>query len=240
MPTLTLLHTNDLHGHLTPPRLPALLEARETADLYFDSGDAVQSGNLAVPLRPEPVWPLLAQARCDASCPGNRESHPLAPAFHAKLAGHNHPVLCANLADKSGALPLPPSLVLHSQGLTVGVVAVMVPIVTSNMASRHASHFLWSPPIAAAVAEAEKLRPQVDLLVALTHIGFPQDCRLAETTTLFDLVLGGHSHTVLHQPERVNQTWICQTGSHARYIGRYTWADGKLTSAELISWKNPA
>lgn len=197
---------------------------KDSGSLYFDSGDSIRTGNLGIPLRREQVWDLLGAAGCDASVPGNRESHVLESAFQKKLAGASHPVLCANLRRKDGELVLAPSLVLtDASGIRVGVVAVMVPMVTRRMASSAASAFLWDPPIPCATEIAERLRPHADVLIALTHIGFRQDLALAEACPLFDVVLGGHSHTVLETPERVGSTWICQGGSHGRFVGIYEW-----------------
>jgi 5'-nucleotidase len=231
---LRILHTNDFHGALDAAREEKLRGAREDSDVYFDSGDAIKSGNLAIPLRPEEVWSRLAGLRCTASVPGNRESHVLVGAFAKKLEGRQHPIICANLRLKSGELPLPGHLIVEAAGLKVGIVGVMVPMVTSRMATQAASAYLWDQPIPAAIAEAEELAGQVDCLIALTHIGLRQDRELAARTPLFDLILGGHSHDVLQQPEIVGRTAICQTGSHGRFAGRYDW-DGKITRYELIA-----
>jgi 2',3'-cyclic-nucleotide 2'-phosphodiesterase (5'-nucleotidase family) len=95
------------------------------------------------------------------------------------------------------------------------------------MKTQAMSAYLWDSPIQSAVEEAERLRPEVDVLFALTHIGHRGDRALAETGT-FQVIFGGHSHTVLSEPERVGGTWICQGGSHNRYAGIYAW-DGSLS-----------
>ncbi len=219
---VTLLHTNDLHGRLTPERAARLATLRDENDLYFDSGDAILAGNLAYPLRPEPVWPLLEELRCTASVPGNRESHPLAPAFRAKLAGVAHPLLCGNLRLKDGSHPYSGTMLLEVDGIKIGVAAAMVEMVTSRMKTAVASAYLWDPALPTLRALGEALRPKVDLLIALTHIGHRRDRELAEDGP-FDIILGGHSHTVLMEPERIGRTWICQGGSHGRYVGVYEW-----------------
>lgn len=232
---LSILHTNDLHGQLTTERLPFLLSLREKADVYFDTGDCIKTGNLGVPLRPEPVWGMLAQARCDASVIGNRETHILEGPFNAKLSGASHPVLCANLRRRDGSRPLPSSLTFERDGVKVGVFGVSVPMVTERMKTQSASAFLWDAPIETAARLCAELRPQVDILVALTHIGHAQDLKLAEACPEIDVILGGHSHTVIESPEKVGTTWICQGGSHAHYAGLYDWSDGALTGG-LVPW----
>ncbi len=237
MALITLLHTNDLHGMLTPSKLPYLLTLRSKVDLYFDTGDAIKSGNLAVPFKPDPAWALLAEAGCDASVPGNRESHPLSSGKKAKFAGASHPVLCANWKDKRGRRVFPSHVVLDVKGVTVAVFGVMVPMVTATMATQAASNYLWDQPIPVAVELAATLRKSADVVIALTHIGFANDKKLAEATSDIDLILGGHSHTVIETPEFVNGTPICQGGSHARYVGRYAFEVGKgLKRGELLPW----
>lgn len=219
---LIVLHTNDFHGTLDEAKADRLRNLKADG-LYFDTGDCIKTGNLGIPTRQEPAWRLLARAGCDASVLGNRETHILAAAFRAKIEGHAHPVLCANLRAKDGSRPLPASVVVERNGLKVGVFGVMVPMVTERMRTQAASAFLWDPPIQAAREAVGTLRDQCDVLIALTHIGHRQDHALAEAVPDIDIVLGGHSHTVLEQPEQVGRTWICQGGSHGRFVGRYVW-----------------
>lgn len=235
---LTILHTNDFHGKLdaeTAARIAAIKRAHAPA-LYFDCGDMVRTGNLGIALRPDPGWPLLELAGCDASVPGNRESQLSAKLMRAKLKGASHPMLCANLALKSGKPLLPPSVLLtvevDGSPMRVGVVGVMVPMVTRRMASAAVSELIWEPPLEAAIRVGERLRSEVDLLIALTHIGYRNDVELAQATRCFDVILGGHSHTVLNHPEIVGNTWIAHGGSHGRFLGVYIW-DGEALSGNL-------
>jgi 2',3'-cyclic-nucleotide 2'-phosphodiesterase (5'-nucleotidase family) len=234
---INILHTNDFHGTLNAQKVEQLREMRKAADLYFDTGDAIRAGNLAVPLSPEAAWPNLASLDCSASVLGNRESHPIEAAFMAKLAGVSHPILCANLRRKEGGCPFPSSMIFKVGSKRVGVFGLMVPIVTERMASRAVSAYLWDQPIPTAQRVVVELRPNVDLLIALTHIGYSRDRELAEAVPGIDIILGGHSHTVLNEPVRVNDTEICQGGSHGRYVGVYHWENGRL-SGGLVPLKD--
>lgn len=236
MSTIRFLHTNDLHGKLDESRLPALLEARTKANFYFDTGDCISAGNLAIPLSADKVWAYLDQAHCTASVPGNRESHILQSVVDKKFQGVRHPVLCANWQKTNGEHEWQDYLVLHHGDLKIGVFGVMVPMVTSRMKTRFASQFLWSQPIEAAHHIVNTCRNQVDLLIALTHIGFKNDEKLAQTCPEIDIIFGGHSHTVLESPVQIGKTWIAQGGSHGRYLGMYEWNEGGLTGG-LQPWK---
>ena len=231
---VTFLHTNDFHGALDSRKADAIRAMKGEDTLYFDSGDCIKCGNLGIPTRPEKAWGLLATAGCDASVLGNRETHLIPAAFRAKLEGHVHPVLCGNLHGKDGSTPLPATIQFKAGGLRIVVLAVMVPMVTARMKTQAASAYLWDPPIETAARLAAELRKSADVVVALTHIGHRQDRALAEACPEIDLIFGGHSHTVLERPERVGRTWICQGGSHGRYVGRYAGEAGRLEGG-LIS-----
>ncbi|MGI8924736.1 MAG: metallophosphoesterase [Fimbriimonadales bacterium] len=238
---MVILHTNDLHGKLNSEAAEKLKALRPTADFYFDSGDCVKAGNVAVPLSIDPVWARLADARCTASVPGNREFHVTEAGFRAKLAGCMHPVLAANLKWKTGkhkALledldmdmdPLPSEMIMGD----VAVFGVMVPMVTDKMAAKHISAFVNTSPIKAAMACVERLRDSAKTIICLSHIGLTEDLALASRVLGIDLILGGHSHNFLEEPIKVEETWVCQTGSHARFAGRYTFSNGTL-SAEFF------
>ncbi len=122
----------------------------------------------------------------------------------------------------------PPSLQLEVEGLRVGVFGVMVPMVTSAMKTAAASSYLWTQPIEEARKQVAELRNKVDLVIALTHIGHARDRELAEQVPGIDLILGGHSHTVLVEPVLVGTTWIAQTGSHGRHAGVYEVRPGSV------------
>ncbi|RYG43644.1 hypothetical protein EON79_16600 [bacterium] len=177
---------------------------------------------------------MLAGLRCDASTLGNRETHPLDAAFRLKLAGATHPILCANAFRPDGSPAFPATLEFERAGLRIGVVAAMVPMATERMKTRAAWSLRWTAPIPALVAVARELRPRVDVLIALTHIGLRQDEALAQACPELDFILGGHSHTVLPEPKEVEGVWIAQGGSHGRYAGVYAW-DGRRLQGGLRS-----
>ena len=230
---LRILHTNDFHGRLDAPRLEALRDLRRNTDLYFDSGDCIRTGNLGVPVRPEPIWQDLKSLDISASVPGNRESHVLEPAFRAKIAGASHPIVCCNLKYRDGRKPLPGHVVLESQGLKIAIIGVMVPMVTERMKSQALSAFIWDQPINALENELTEIE-DVDLKILLSHMGHRTDVEIASRGLGLDVILGGHSHTVIESPELVGSTYIAQGGSHGRFAGVYEWVDGKL-SGGLIS-----
>jgi 5'-nucleotidase len=222
------IHTNDMHGTMSPKLFEQLKTLRASADLYFDTGDSIRTGNLGIPLRPDPVWSMFEELQLTASVLGNRETHPLKSAAEMKVSGAKHPILVSNMTLVSGRPAYEIKSLIDCQGLRIGVFGVMVPMATERMKTSAAWSYRWQLPIPAAIKVAEELRPQCDVLIALTHIGHREDVRLAEATDKIDIILGGHSHTVIQTPERVGRTWICQGGSHNRFVGVYEWSNGEL------------
>lgn len=234
---LRILHTNDLHGKLDDARLAQLLDARPSYDLWLDTGDAIRSGNLSLPLTPDPVWKRFSEGRLSAFCPGNRESHVWPAGVDGKFRGCQSPVLCSNWRRKSGELVWRDGLILELGGLKVGLFGVMVAMVTPRMKTQAASAYLWDSPFDAAARAASVLRPQVDVLLALTHIGLRGDQKLAGMGLGIDLILGGHSHSILESPDTTSGVPIVQGGSHGRYFGSIVLDVGRGEArSSLVPW----
>ena len=64
----------------------------------------------------------------------------------------------------------------------------------------------------------------IDLTVLLTHIGYEEDKKLAamlDPDWGVDIIIGGHSHTFLKKPAKVNDILIVQAGTGTDQIGRF-------------------
>lgn len=66
-----------------------------------------------------------------------------------------------------------------------------------------------------------KHRHEVDVLVLVSHLGLPDDISLAEQTDGIDLILGGHTHSIMSHPQRIKNTSIVHVGAFAQKIGRF-------------------
>ena len=64
-----------------------------------------------------------------------------------------------------------------------------------------------------------EIDPITDLIVLLTHEGAEEDCELAKKVSGVDVIVGGHSHTVIDTPMVCNHVIIVQAGSRCRYLG---------------------
>ncbi|HEU4754876.1 MAG TPA: hypothetical protein VFU47_17340, partial [Armatimonadota bacterium] len=180
---------------------------------------------------------VLSDLGCRAMCLGNRESHPRKELFPKKIDRARFPILCANALAKGDApLPVRPHVILEQEGARVGVFGVTVPMFTKKQWSQPLCDYWFDDPLAAARGQVEALRPQVDLLIALTHIGVRHDQALAAQCPEVDLVIGGHSHTELEEPFRVGEVPVVQAKSHGFYAGvaRIALEDGR---GRLAAWE---
>ncbi len=231
----TILHTNDLHNRLQPDqaaRLKALRSSFGASGLLLDAGDAISAGNVTYHPGGEPILDTMSDAGFDAMVVGNREFHVSQAGFCAKLNRARYPVLCANVRPRAADAQMP--VVTHTvftspEGRRIGVFGVTVPMVTERMAVRLLSAYVFDDPVPVAAAMAEQLRPECDLLVCLSHAGVPTDERIAQAAPAIDLIVGGHTHTLLPHGQRVGDTLIVQTGCHAKLLGvvRAEWTEGR-------------
>ena len=65
-----------------------------------------------------------------------------------------------------------------------------------------------------------KLKNEADLVIALTHSGIREDLKLAHQLPEIDIIIGGHSHTVLEKPIDTGKTIVAQAGSKLEYLGQ--------------------
>ena len=222
MSHITILHTNDSHNKLTPEIARRIREIKDSAGaLYLDAGDAIWAGNVYFRPSGEPALDYLEEAGCDAMTVGNREFHFTQTGFASKLSRGAFPKLCANIrSQKEGTLPCQPYTSFTMSGVRVVVLGVTVAMVTPRTSSAKFSAFVFDNPVETAVRFAGKLRPEADLLIAMNHIGLQNDRKLAQQAPEIDLIIGGHSHDILHEPEVINGVTIVQAGCYAKLLGR--------------------
>lgn len=80
----------------------------------------------------------------------------------------------------------------------------------------------------------------IDFTIILTHIGFEEDKKLAamlDPAWGVDVIIGGHSHTFLEHPVKVNDILIVQAGTGTDQIGRFDiMVDTDLNAVDTYTW----
>ncbi|MCM2676743.1 5'-nucleotidase C-terminal domain-containing protein [Alkalicoccobacillus plakortidis] len=223
---LTILHTNDIHATFDEyAKVSAYVkQQREASDhfLYLDAGDAV-SGNPVVDLnKGKPIYEVFNLAGVDAFTIGNHEFDFGQEAFSENMALSEFPWLAANMdVGDTDVEQTKPYEIFDVNGLSVAIFSITQAPPATAPANTVGLEFDGNYAEVAKSYQTE-LEEQADVIVALTHVGFDYDRRLAEQVDYFDVIIGGHSHTTLNAPNVVNGTPIVQTGSNLNNVGKVT------------------
>lgn len=242
---LTVLQLNDLHGYIEAhpevfyagagcayrrcgglARISHLFRSaraeRPGAVLALDNGDTFHGTYVAVQSRGEALVPLINALGFDAMTAHWEFAY--GPAHLKALARRlSHPLLAINCYERgSGALAFPPVHVVERAGMRVGIVGIACHIVDKTMPPSYSEGVRFTLGNEELPGHIERLRrdERVDLVVVLSHLGFPQDMKLASEVHGIDLLISGHSHNRLYQPARVGNTVIIQSGCHGSFVGR--------------------
>jgi 2',3'-cyclic-nucleotide 2'-phosphodiesterase (5'-nucleotidase family) len=222
---LTILHTNDIHGHEERLAQIATIVEREKAGsdhavLYLDAGDVEETTNrLSNLTKGAAMHRLLSAAGCDAATVGNAcwlRYGPKSLTEHARVSAY--PQLLANFTGIDGPVP---SVLLGE----VGIVGVTDPF---DRIGDVDWGFGRREVLESARTAARDLRVEgAQLVVLLSHLGYEHeyppwdDRRIApELQDDVDVIVGGHSHHLLPEGEWIGRILVAQAGCFGDHIGR--------------------
>ncbi|WP_394188875.1 bifunctional metallophosphatase/5'-nucleotidase [Paenisporosarcina quisquiliarum] len=229
--TLTILHTNDLHGHydlalrqaaLIKKRKQELLDQGENV-IVLDGGDHMDlSMNECLATSGAIHLEMLAATGYDAMTVGNNELLRLPMERIRELSQQSKvPWLLLNIEEADGSQigGTKETLLLEvGEHLKIGLFGA-----TDQFEDTYEKkHGLRNKNTVKEIELAvEKLRNDgANLIIFLSHMGYHTDLGLTkELSGLVDVIVGAHSHTVLNQPEFVSDIVVVQAGSFGKYLG---------------------
>jgi 5'-nucleotidase len=254
----TILHSNDMHGDflaevregsghligglaLLSGYLNKVREEEENV-LYVIAGDMVQGSIIDSEYKGVSTIEIMNFLSPDVVTLGNHELDYGLPhlLFLEKVA--NFPIVNANLYIKQyGKRLMTPYRIMTVGGFNILFIGIITEKVMDSIALDQLIGTFVS--IEEASEEIGKIcnaykHEDIDLTVALTHIGFESDVELAKLLNPdwgVDLIIGGHSHTILEQPEKVNDILIVQAGVGTDQIGRFDIVVSDETNS-IIQW----
>ncbi len=240
--SFTIVHVNDLQARYSDrdaagksryARISGFMRAVKDevpATLVLDAGDDYEKGSL-VDLRTAGAATrrILHALPLDVRTLGNHDFAYGEAAVRADVRESPHVVLSANVRD-----PSDPTLFRSFVKLDVGCVRVgVLGLVTQPYGSDDeqkvgASYgtFTHDPRVVKiASGIVDKYRGEVDVMIALTHLGKGTDTYLAHEVSGLDFVIGGHSEDTIEKPLRVPQSGggsalVLQTGHFGEAVGR--------------------
>ncbi len=221
------LHTNDIHGALDGLAAQAAeirrVRAQHTNTYFVVAGD-VFSGNPVADLNAgRPVIEALNAMGATVMATGNHEFDHGPAETQARRAESAFPWLGANIrVVNRTATPIAPFdsyLILATDlGQRIAFFGVIETPPSTRRQNVVGLEFL--DPVAVARIMAAQLRQQADLVVAVTHVGVDVDREVARAAGDLDLIIGGHSHTVLRAPVVEGGVPIAQAGANSLFLGR--------------------
>lgn len=190
--------------------------------LLLDGGDTFHGTYAAVQTRGEVMIPILNALGFDAMT--GHWDFAYGPARLQELAAQlAYPMLAVNCYDKeSRQRVFPPYTIRAAGGLRVGIIGLAATIIDKTMPPHFSEGIFLTLGKDELPPTIERLRQQerVDLVVVLSHLGFPQDMQLAEDVEGIDVILSAHTHNRVYTPARANRTLIIQSGCHGSFLGR--------------------
>src|ERR1035437_4286411 len=104
-------------------------------------------------------------------------------------------------------------------GLRIGIIGIASNIVDKTMPPTYSEGIVFTlgkdelRPIIDILCTQEK----ADLIILLSHLGFPQDMRLLSEVQGIDICLSGHTHNRLHKAVISGKTIVIQSGCHGSF-----------------------
>lgn len=208
---LTLLHTNDEHAAHAPnangdggvARVAAVvgqIRAEGGNILLLDAGDRFTGTLFHQQYRGADQVQIMNLLDYDAMALGNHEFDDGDDVLAAFIDGIDFPALSANLTVAEGS-PLDgkvaPYTVLEVAGQSIGVIGLTTADTAFIASPGEGTEFSqdYAGVVNAAVAELEA--QGINKIILITHIGYLEDVGLASSLTGVDVIIGGHSHTLM-------------------------------------------
>ncbi len=247
---ITVLHTNDIHGWVMerpatfyekdPQRpvggaasLAALVKKTKGPKLVLDAGDWFQGTPEGAFEQGQGLAAVFNTVGYDAMEVGNHDFDNGEKNLAAIIGKLSVPVLCANVyrADGSRAPECKPWIIKEVAGVKVGIFGLLTTSMRALSFPENIKGLTFRRAVAEANEQVAALRHEgASVIIAITHQGverpdmasFEGDQTLAAQVEGIDLIVGGHTHTVLKEGLRdaTYGTLIVQAGTEMTRVGR--------------------
>ncbi len=270
--SITILHTNDIHSRIESiNRFDSTCDAEGEAEgkcfggvarlktkmdelraqmdnqnvLVLDAGDAFQGSLFYTTYKGEAEAQFMEAIGYDAMAVGNHEFDDGPEGLSKFIDAVSFPVVSGNLdlsAEKSLIDKVQDHLVLEVGGEKIGIVSALATDTIET--SSPGESVVFEDEIEALKADVAALEEAgVSMIIALNHVGLPMDLKIAEAVPGIDVVIGGHSHTLMSNeaegapayPAMVGNIPVAQAYAYSKYIGKLTVEfddQGNVTAAE--------
>ncbi len=267
---LTILHTNDQHSRIEPfdssysrnpnqggfARRATLIQQirqQESNVLLLDSGDVFQGTPYFNFYGGELEFKLMSMMGYEACTMGNHDFDNGLDGFLKVLPNAKFPFITSNYDFSNTVLDghTIKYKIFNKDGIKVGLFGVGIKL-EGLVGKKNYKETVYQDPIEVAQHYADFLRKEekCDLVICLSHLGYEykedfiiSDKKLAAQTDNIDLILGGHTHTFLPEPQSFTNksgknVLVNQVGWAGLLLGRIDFYLDKNKDIKNISWNN--
>lgn len=241
---VNILSVNDIHASIDQfPKFAAMVDSLKAVYpdlLVFSAGDNRTGNPVNDQYNPVnyPMITLMNATGFDVTTVGNHEWDANVGPFHADIERAEFPFLCANVfIPDSVDLDIKPYVMIENQGIKLAIVG-MIEVRHDGIPGAHPNNLkkVSFKPAMKVLPEYQYLKNQSNVMILLSHCGFEDDLELAENYPWLDVIIGGHSHTLIEHPSETNGVLVTQSGSHLKYatLVKLKFKDGKLVDKRAI------
>ena len=229
---ITIIHFNDVYN-ITPydkdpvggaARFVAAIKQRYENPLVLFSGDAFSPSIMSTFTKGKQMVPILNACNIQCAVIGNHDFDFGVDNLVKLMAETNFPWLMSNVYDNFTGEPLGGGLVTHSfewQGKKIGLVGLVEEDWAVTLSTVDPNNITVNDFVEEGQTLAKELKEDgADFVIALTHMRWPNDEKLANSVDEIDLFLGGHDHDTGHKV--INGKHVLKSGSDFRHFGVIT------------------
>ena len=234
---MAIIHTNDTHTRIEAgdgmgfARIATKVkDMREKYGkdhiLLLDAGDTLHGLPLITTTKGEAMTNVLKVMGYDAMAAGNHDynyGYERLVALDQMMEGK---ILSANVIKGDGTSLLTPYIIKEVAGKKIAIVGLSTQSTTYQTHPKNVFGLRFESPSEVAEKIVQELEGKVDIIIALTHLGAYEDetvetsFDVANKVKGIDLIVDGHSHTVLPQGKKIGDTLIVQTGEYTEQLGQ--------------------
>ncbi len=227
---VTIFHLNDIHGNMkNMGKIAKLMETERALNpnvFLVNAGDNFSGNPIVDQYDPkgEPLLILMNKLKCDVAVIGNHDFDYGQEVLKSFIQRAKFPLILANVRSGKKDFPQPPPYKIFEtkEGVKIAFLGLIQIEKHSGIPSTLPER-VEGMTFFDGVETAKKyrnLRKENDIFIALSHLGIGDDERLANEFGDLDLIIGGHSHTLIETPLEINGVRIVQAGSYASHLGR--------------------
>lgn len=261
---VVVLYTNDVHcgvsgnlGYAGIATVKDTLEKQGKTVILVDNGDAIQGDTVGTLSKGEYIIDIMNHVGYDVAVPGNHEFDYGMEQFLALAEKAEFPYVSVNF-NKEGEPVFDPYVIIEAEGAKIAFLGICTPktITTStptyfqNEAGEYIYGFCQGEEGAelynAVQASVDAARAEgADFVIAMAHLGIEYDCtpwtssEVINNTTGIDVVLDGHSHSVIEGDLVKNkdgkEVVLTSTGTKLENIGMLTIGTDGSVKSTLVS-----